>query len=96
MQRYSETLPWVTVERARDGTFYVNCDVCGAPGEGLSIEDVHRYAAAHRAHTAPRGTFGIGDAVHAVAGPIAKAFGKAPCTPCEARRHAMNRFRWPF
>lgn len=69
------------------------CEVCGAQGAG-DLGQVTAFAGAHRVHQAPRGSFRLGDAVAAVAKPIARAFGQTPCTPCEARQRAMNALRW--
>jgi hypothetical protein len=97
---YSPEIPWVLVtpvEQLGWTTKYeVMCTVCGARGLAVGSEPARGFAMAHRAHTAGPRAVGLGDAVAAVAKPIARFFGQKPCTPCEARRHALNnaRIRW--
>lgn len=92
MQRFSPEIPWVWVQR-RQG-YDVRCEVCGATAFDLGTEDVAAFAQGHRVHQAPQGSMRLGDAVAAVAKPVARAFGMDPnCTPCEARRRAMNSVR---
>ena len=92
MQRYSQEIPWVLVDGDRR-RFTVECSACGARGL-TDGPGVHVFARGHAEHTA-QGGIGLGDLVHHVASPIARAMGKPPCTPCEARRNALNQFRWP-
>lgn len=94
MQRYSEQIPWVSVHLSRwndlaPEEYQVKCEVCGASGLGTA-EQVAQFAQMHANHQGNAGSLRLGDAVAAVAKPIAKAFGRKPCTPCEARRRALN------
>ncbi len=92
---YSPEIPWVLAAEG-PGHYEVMCTVCGTRGHVTTTNNVGNFAEHHRAHRAPSG-LGLGDAVAAVAKPIARLFGqKTPCTPCEARRHALNnaRIRW--
>ncbi len=91
---YSPEIPWVLAAEG-PGHYEVMCTVCGARGHVTTTNNVGNFALHHRVHRAPDGQHGLGDAVAAVAKPIARLFGqKAPCTPCEARRHRLNAFRW--
>jgi hypothetical protein len=92
MQSFSAEIPWVLVEPHPQGGLGVLCDVCGEEGYLSTAGEVSQFAAHHVRHQAPAGSLRLGDAVAAVAGPVARAFGKAPCTPCEARRRSLNRF----
>jgi hypothetical protein len=59
-------------------------------GDGVFVTNemhLHQFAA-ERASAGGMG--GLGDAVAAVAEPIARAFGKAPCTPCARRKAMLN------
>ena len=90
MQRFSPQIPWVWVGRQGQG-LGVRCEVCGAATDGLGTQGVAQFAEAHRVHQAPRGSLRLGDAVAAVAKPLARAVGADPnCTPCEARRRMLN------
>ena len=100
MQRpleFSPEIPWVLVAQV-DREFEVSCIVCGAFAYLYDEHGVGEFAGLHRAHTAGEGHLGLGDVVAAIAKPIASVFGSEPCTPCEARRRALNaaRMRWPF
>jgi hypothetical protein len=100
MVPFSPEIPWVLVERGArpypNDDFEVMCQVCGQAREVYGTELVTAFARAHAEHMAPPGQLGFGDVVARFAKPVARAMGKAPCTPCEARRHAMNRFRLPL
>jgi len=89
--RFSPEIPWVVVLQ-NGAMFRVACDVCGADALLPHAGAVQAFAGAHAAHRAASG-FGLGDAVAAVAKPAARLLGKAPCTPCEERRQALNRYR---
>lgn len=95
-QRFSPELPWVLVHPSPHGGFFMTCEVCGEEGHGMDHREAHAFAYQHREHTAGEGYVGAGDAFAAVAKPIARAMGKEPCTPCEARRRAMNQIRLPW
>ena len=90
VQRFSAEIPWVLVQPTPT-SFRVTCEVCGSTGEFNYPKTVVAVARAHRAHQAPQGSFRLGDAVAAVAKPIARAVGMESCTPCEARRRMLNR-----
>ena len=99
MTPYSREIPWVRFERVPNQPFYVECAVCGIAGSG-DTAGVHAFAAQHQVHQPVEDYVPLGDAVARVAQPIARAFHMAPCTPCEARRRALNRTVkkswWPF
>lgn len=98
MQRFSAQIPWVLVQSG-DNRVDVTCEVCGDTvnfmgGEGDRVLLTGMFADQHAAHRAPTGSFGLGDLVAKVAKPIAALFGKSePCSPCEARRRALNQLR---
>jgi hypothetical protein len=87
-QRFSPAIPWVLIGEGADFA-EVYCEVCSARGFMTTAEDINAFAFAHREHTAGEDYFGLGDAVAA----MAKPFQSAPCTPCEARRRALNQIR---
>jgi len=87
--KFSAEIPWVSVEQYQR-TFGVHCEVCGVVGEVPTLGYVNAFANEHREHRAASDHFGLGDAVHRLAAPIARAFGQKPCTPCEARRRQLN------
>lgn len=89
MQRFSPEIQWVLVDPRQNG-IDAYCEVCGVGGLQRSSHDVASFAQAHRTHQAPKGSLRLGDAFAAVAKPIARAMGQKPCSPCEARRRAMN------
>jgi len=85
-------IPWVRV-LVRPDVYMATCEACNGVMTSHEAADVDVFAATHTTHHAPAGYFGLGDAVAAIAKPIARAFGKAPCTPCEARQRALNEMR---
>ena len=92
MQRFSPEIPWVLVaHHAGTGSYAAACQVCRAQIDGLGQAQIAQFAQTHRVHQAPAGSMRLGDAVAAIAKPIAKAVGMDPnCTPCEARRRMLN------
>jgi hypothetical protein len=84
-------VPWVHCADAGPNTrlrFFCMCRVCGAemPSYGTP-QQADAFAAAHAAHQSASPThFGLGDLVAKATGTL----GIKPCTPCEARRRAMN------
>lgn len=94
VQRFSPDIPWVLIWREPRGPlFSLRCEVCGGSDVG-DLDEANRFAAAHRVHAAPQGSLRLGDAFATVAKPVARAFGRAPCTPCEARRRALNSLKF--
>lgn len=95
MQRFSQQIPWVLVEQDPQGLLAsMYCEVCRASDRG-HMRLVQAFAGAHRVHQAPRGSLRLGDAVAAIAKPVARAVGIDPnCSPCEARRRALNALRF--
>jgi hypothetical protein len=95
MQRFSPEIPWVLLQQdvlngSHEQRFDIVCEVCGARGQ-VPHRNVAAWVQSHRAHQAPKGSLRLGDAFAAVAKPVARAVGIDPnCTPCEARRRAMN------
>jgi hypothetical protein len=93
MQRFSPDIQWVLVGAKGGGAFDLYCEVCGGGGTNQSAGAATAFAQAHRVHQAPQGSLRLGDAFAAIAKPVARAVGIDPnCTPCEARRRAMNRW----
>jgi hypothetical protein len=91
--RFSPEIPWVVVEVLAPGQCQALCEVCGEHVQGPRAEVV-RFAGTHQAHTAGPEHLGLGDALAAVAKPVARRLGLEPaCTPCEARRRAANALR---
>jgi hypothetical protein len=89
MHPYSPSVPWVLV-KPQGPDLLVGCAVCGEK-VAMAPEDVDAFAAEHVEHEAPEGSLRLGDAMAAVAKPIARLLGRKPaCSPCEARRRAMN------
>lgn len=97
MQRFSPEIPWVLIEadpQSGHAPYWLHCEVCGGEGSGGLVQ-AQQFAAAHRVHAAPQGSFRLGDAFAAVAKPVARAFGlEENCTPCEAKRRRMNAIRF--
>jgi hypothetical protein len=87
MQRFSQQIPWVLVAQSVGG-YDVHCEACGAGGH-VPPTHLQEFVSTHSNHQSSQGT-GLGDAIAAVAKPIARAFGQKPCSPCEARRRALN------
>jgi len=85
---------WILWQQTTTG-FVARCDVCGASTSAGTPQGVDAFAAEHQAHQSPApGHLGLGDVMAAGT----KALGIEPCTPCEARRRALNaRFPrlWP-
>lgn len=94
-QRFSPEIPWVLIAAGRTHGGEIYCEVCGERAWVGDRQSVDAFVYSHREHTAGDGYIGAGDAFAAIAKPIANAFGAAPCTPCEARRRALNQFRFP-
>lgn len=95
---YSPDIPWVQVCQAPGVPSQVACHACRVQADVQFQDEVEAFAAAHHVHTAGPDHVGLGDLIAGVAKPVASLFGKAPCTPCEARRRAANqlRFRRPW
>lgn len=83
-------IPWLW-SRAVGAHYDVGCTVCGQ-GARLPPDAARAFLDAHGRHVAAPGYRGLGDAVAAIAKPLARALGLAEqCTPCEARRVHLNR-----
>lgn len=77
---------WVQWIQSPQG-FQFQCTACGATGQARTPQGVDAFAQAHAEHrSAAAGYYGAGDAVAAAT----KALGIESCSPCEARRRAMN------
>lgn len=77
---------WVLWQATPQG-FVVRCNVCGQSASAGDPTGVHAFARDHAQHESQSPThYGAGDAVAAVT----KRLGIEPCTPCEARRRALN------
>ncbi len=85
MNRHPQ-IQWVFWQPTTAG-FVVRCGACGAQTSVGSPGLVDAFARDHAQHTSPaRGHYGAGDLVAGAT----KALGMQSCTPCEARRHALN------
>lgn len=97
---------WVSFGPSQiSGEWAVECAACGTVElidvirqNGHMLIDqagVNEFASEHREHTsAAQSHYGLGD----VFASMTKAVGAEPCTPCEARRRAMNEMLpkvWP-
>lgn len=83
-------VPWIRYA-ARGAGVHVVCVACRT--ETVTVPaDADAFVARHAAHQSASPTHhGLGDLVAKVAAPVARALGlPAQCTPCEARRAAMN------
>lgn len=81
---------WILCEQSSPGGFRCACQVCHAsmlgPGSGQAADQFARVHSAHQS-AAPQPThYGAGDLVAKATG----ALGIKPCSPCEARRRALN------
>ena len=78
-------VPWVSCNMIQPGIFQCRCSTCGitmpAPGTNQAADG---FAAAHSQHQPTH--FGAGDLVAKLTG----ALGIKPCSPCEARKRALN------
>lgn len=80
----------MTISPAGGRFFSAYCTVCNDRTTG-NARTVQIFETQHAAHQSTASGFGgLGDAVAAVAKPVARAFGKQPCAPCEARRRKLN------
>lgn len=85
MQRHPQA-PGV-VFRPVPGGFHIACERCQVGGV-FAPAGANTFAAQH----ARCGSVGAGDAVAAVAKPVARALGLDPdCSPCAQRQAALNR-----
>lgn len=87
--------PWIEFQQTPRGIDIV-CTVCGLrPKCTLTPAAADQFARAHAEHvSAAQSHYGMGDLIARAT----KAVGISPCTPCEARRRALNqRFprMWP-
>lgn len=77
---------WVMWEVTPRG-IQVQCNVCKASGLAANPQQADAFAGQHAQHqSAAQGYYGAGDVVAAAT----KRLGIESCTPCEARRRAMN------
>jgi hypothetical protein len=88
-QRHPQ-VQWIVWQRTTQG-FAARCQACGASATAGTPEGVDAFAAAHQEHrSASPGHYGAGDLVARAT----KALGMETCSPCEARRQALNQ-RFP-
>lgn len=78
---------WVHLHQQPDGSIVCACNVCHVQAHARSPREVEAFASQHAAHQSSATHYGAGDLVAGVTG----ALGMKPCSPCEARRLAMNR-----
>lgn len=81
---------WIVCDQNAPGVFRCACQICGAsmqsPGSGQAAD---QFARVHSAHSSPAASpthYGAGDLIAKATG----ALGIKPCSPCEARRRALN------
>lgn len=82
-------VPWVTCGPSIGGSsWWCKCTVCGADmGQFGSAQAADMFARVHSAHQSASPThYGLGDLI----AKATSAVGIKPCSPCEARRRAMN------
>lgn len=79
---------WITCDAIAGGLFVCRCDVCGVAMQGPApAMQADAFARAHAAHESASPThYGLGD----LAARATSAIGIKPCSPCEARRRALN------
>ena len=82
-----DEIPWIFIYS--NGPYaYGHCQVCQMTTEGLSDEQLDAFVDQHTDHQSASTThMGLGDAFKATMSAI--GFTKK-CTPCEARRNALN------
>ncbi len=79
---------WVICQEIQPGIFVCQCKVCGAQTDRpVYAAGADQFAMTHSAHQSAAPThYGAGDLIAKAAG----ALGIETCTPCEARRRALN------
>lgn len=79
---------WILCEQSAPGVFRCVCQVCKAAMQGGgSAQAADAFARTHAAHQSASPThYGAGDLIAKATG----ALGIKPCSPCEARRRALN------
>lgn len=78
---------WVNCVQVAPGQFRCVCTVCNAQMDAAApAQGADMFARVHSEHKAAPTHYGIGDMIAGVT----KAVGIKPCSPCEARRRAMN------
>ncbi len=84
-QRHPQ-VEWILWTRTPQG-FAALCEVCGATATAATPQGIHAFAGEHQEHrSAAAGHYGAGDLVARAT----KALGIETCSPCEARRRALN------
>lgn len=78
--------PWIEYAQTARG-IVIACSVCNTKAGPLLPAQADQFAQAHAEHRSQAAShYGLGDAIAAAT----KAVGITPCTPCEARRRALN------
>jgi len=77
------TFTWIHYAQFADGSIALVCQTCGAQHRG-SAPTADAFLATHSQHASH---YGAGDVI---AG-ITNRLGIKPCTPCEARKQALNK-----
>lgn len=78
--------PWIEFTQTARG-IVIGCNVCQAKAGPLTPAAADQFSRAHYEHRSTSSAhYGMGDAIAAAT----KAVGITPCTPCEARRRALN------
>lgn len=94
MEPLDPAVPWVQVED-RGAYIRCHCNVCQADVAVRTEAEIDAFMRGHQAHRSASPThLGAGDLVAAAT----KRLGIQPCSPCEARRRALNQAmpRVPF
>jgi len=89
MQIQHPNVSWVLCGQSIGGSSWqCSCQVCGAQmGSFGSAQAADAFARVHSAHQSASPThYGLGDLI----AKATSAVGIKPCSPCEARRRAMN------
>lgn len=94
MEPLDPAVPWVLVQN-QGSYIHCYCKICGLRAHAVTEHDLDAFMDAHEAHQSASPThLGAGDVIAAAT----KRLGVTPCSPCEARRRALNQAipRVPF
>jgi len=90
LQRHPQ-VQWIIFQPMAGGWYELRCEACGGQAT-LHGSRADAFTRAHAQHQSASPTHrGLGDAVAAVAKPLARLMGRPEsCLPCEQKRHALN------
>jgi hypothetical protein len=78
--------PWIEFVKSPEG-IAIRCTVCQTAAVRLAPQQADQFVRNHTEHRSDAAShYGAGDLVARAT----KAMGITPCTPCEARRRALN------